>query len=147
MDPDRKRLIVVGIFAFVGVILLVATVVLVCTTLVAWISGSSGSPGLSVWEVRGERLGNASIIHLTEKNFEQHPALDSVIRGENRVPLPWDLESTPHDDPDERTIGHAPVTYVERSVLMESFGTDFEAQNRPYLEYDGAYYYLLVSIP
>ncbi|MCK9307527.1 MAG: hypothetical protein M0P17_08385 [Methanoculleus sp.] len=147
MDPDRKRLIVVGIFAFVGVILLVATVVLVCTTLVAWISGSSGSPGLSVWEVRGERLGNASIIHLTEKNFEQHPALDSVIRGENRAPLPWDLESTPHDDPDERTIGHAPVTYVERSVLIESFGTDFEAQNRPYLEYDGAYYYLLVSIP
>ncbi len=147
MEPDNKRLIAAGIFAFIAVVILVATVVLAYTALFTWLAGSSGSPGLSVWEVRGERLENASIIHLTEKDFEQHPALDSVIRGENRGPLPWDLESTPHDDPDERTIGHAPVTYVERGVLIESFGTDFEAQDRPYLEYDGAYYYLLVSIP
>ncbi|WP_214020340.1 hypothetical protein [Methanoculleus sp.] len=147
MEPDRKRLIAVGILAFIGVVILVATAVLAYTAFFSWLAGSSGSPILTVWEVRGERLENASVIHLTEKDFEQYPALDSVIRGENRGPLPWDLESISYDDPDERTIGHAPVTYVERSVLIESFGIDVETRNRPYLEYGGAYYYLLVAIP
>jgi hypothetical protein len=102
---------------------------------------------LNVWEVRGELPENASVIHLTEKDFEQHPALDSAIRGDNRDPGSWYPGDTPYGVLDERTIGSAPVTYLEREVLIESFGPDVEAQNRPYVEYDGAYYYSLTLIP
>ena len=141
------RLIIVGVLAFIGVIILVATVVIAYTAFFAWLATSSGSPILNVWEVRGERPENASIIYLTEKDFEQNPALDSAIRGDNRYPGPWYQGDTPYGVLDKRTIGSAPVTYLEREVLIESFGPDVEAQNWPYLEYDGAYYYSLTLIP
>ncbi|GLI45338.1 hypothetical protein [Methanoculleus bourgensis] len=145
--PDR-RLIIVAVLAFIGVILLVATVVLTCTALFTWLEASGGSPRLNVWEIRGELPPeNASIIHLTEKDFEQHPALDSAIRGDNRDPGNWYQGDTPYGVLDKRTIGSAPVTYVERGVLIESFGPDVEARNQPYLEYEGAYYYFLTLIP
>jgi len=32
-------------------------------------------------------------------------------------------------------------------VLIESSGIDLETRKRPYLEYEGAYYYTLVSTP
>jgi hypothetical protein len=82
----NRRLLVVGVLAFIGVVLLVTTVVLTHTALSSWIAGSSGSPGLDAWEVRGKPPQNASIIHLTEKDFEQHPALDSVLRDDRRDP-------------------------------------------------------------
>lgn len=145
--PDR-RLIIVAVLAFIGVILLVATVVLTCTALFTWLEASGGSPRLNVWEIRGELPPeNASIIHLTEKDFEQHPALDSAIRGDNRDPGNWYQGDTPYGVLDKRTIGSAPVTYVERGVLIESFGPDVEARSQPYLEYEGAYYYFLTLIP
>ena len=142
----NRRLIVVGVLAFIGAILLVATVVLTCTAIFTWVETSGGFPTLDVSEVRGEHLQNASIIQLTEKDFEQYPALDSVIRGDNRDPDPWKLEY-PSDDPDERLIGSVAVTYVERDMLIESSGIDLETRKRPYLEYEGVYYYTLVSIP
>ncbi len=142
-----RRLVIVGVLAFIGVVLLVATVVLAGTILFTWLAASSGSPMLSVWEVRGERPENASIIYLTEKDFEQNPALDSAIRGGNRDPGAWYSGETPYGVLDKRTIGSAPVTYVERGVLIESFGPDVEARNQPYLEYDNAYYYFLIAIP
>ena len=144
----NRRLIIVGVLAFIGVILLVATVVLTCTALFTWLEASGGSPRLNVWEVRGELPPeNASIIHLTEKDFEQNPALDSAIRGDNRDPGNWYQGDTPYGVLDKRTIGSAPVTYVERGVLIESFGPDVEARNQPYLEYEGVYYYFLTLIP
>jgi hypothetical protein len=36
--------------------------------------------------------------------------------------------------------GKAPMTGVENLVLIESFGIDAREGDRPYLEYDGAYY-------
>ena len=39
------------------------------------------------------------------------------------------------------------MTYVERGVLIESFGPDVEVRNQLYLEYEGAYYYFLTLIP
>ncbi|WP_333582697.1 hypothetical protein [Methanoculleus bourgensis] len=144
----NRRLIIVAVLAFIGVILLVATVVLTCTALFTWLEASGGSPRLNVWEIRGELPPeNASIIHLTEKDFEQHPALDSAIRGDNRDPGSWYQGDTPYGVLDKRTIGSAPVTYVERGVLIESFGPDVEARSQPYLEYEGAYYYFLTLIP
>jgi hypothetical protein len=148
MKPKlERRLIIVSVLAFIGVIILVATAVFTYTALFTWLEASGGSPRLDVWEVRGERSENASIIHLTEEDFEQHPALDSAIRGPGRHPGPWYLEETPYGVLDKRTIGSAPVTYVEGGVLIESFGPDVEAKNQPYLEYDGAYYYFLTLIP
>lgn len=144
--PDR-RLIIVGLLAFIGVIILVATVVLAYTAVFAGLEASSGSPKLSVWEVRGELPENASIIHLTEKDFEQHPALGSAIRGDNRDSGAWYPGDTPYGVLDKRAIGSAPVTYVERGVLIETFGPNVEARSQPYLEYDGAYYYFLILIP
>jgi hypothetical protein len=148
MEPNiDRRLILVGALAFIGAALLVATVVLTYTTLSSWIAGSSGSPGLDAWEIRGEPPQNASIIHLTEKDFEQHPALDSAIRGDRRDPGAWYSGDTPYGVLEKRTIGSAPVTWVERGILIESFGPDVEARNHPCLEYDGAYYYFLIWIP
>ncbi|WOX56265.1 hypothetical protein R6Y95_02755 [Methanoculleus palmolei] len=147
MGPNvDRRLIIVGILAFIGVVLLVATVVLTCTAIFTRVETSSGFPVLYISEVRGEHLQNASIIHLTEKDFEQYPALDSVIRGDNRDPGPWKLKN-PSDDPDERVIGSVAVPYVERDALIELSGMDLETRKRPYFEYEGAYYYTLVSIP
>jgi len=146
LKPNRHW-IVMGPLAFIGAILLVATVVLAYTAFFTWLETSSGSPILTVWEVRGELPENASVIHLTEKDFEQHPALDSIIRGDKRDPGAWYSGDTPYGVRDKRTIGSAPVTYVERGVLIESFGPDVETRNQPYLEYDGAYYYFLTMIP
>jgi len=144
----NRRLIIVGVLAFIGVILLAATVVLTCTALFTWLEASGGSPILDVREIRGELPPeNASIIHLTEKDFEQHPALDSAIRGDKRNPGSWHQGDTPYGVLDKRTIGSAPVTWVERGILIESFGPDVEARNQPYLEYEGAYYYFLILIP
>jgi hypothetical protein len=147
-SKNNRRLLVFGILAFIGVVLLVATVVLTYTALSSWIAGSSGSPMLNVREIRGELPPeNASIIHLTEKDFKQNPALDSAIRGDNRGPGAWYSGDTPYGVLDKRTIGSAPVTYLEREVLIESFGPDVEARSQPYIEYEGAYYYFLTLIP
>lgn len=147
-SKNNKHLLIMGAFAFIGVVLFVATVVLTCTALFTWLEASGGSPRLNIWEIRGELPPeNASIIHLTEKDFEQHPALDSAIRGDNRDPGAWYRGDTPYGVLDKRTIGSAPVTYLEREVVIESFGPDVEARNQPYIEYDGAYYYFLTLIP
>jgi hypothetical protein len=137
----NRRLIIMGVLAFIDAALLVVAVALTCTTLVTLITGVDGLPqDLDVREVWGEHLENASIIHLTEQDLEQFPALNSVIRGDNRDPHPWKLEGSPNDDPDERKIGRAPVTGTEHLVLLESFGIDAREGDRPYLEYEGAYY-------
>jgi len=81
MEPDKKRLIAVGVLAFIGAVLLVATVVLAFTALVALITGIDGLPQeLDVRVVSGEDLQNASVIHLTDRDLKQHPALASAIR-------------------------------------------------------------------
>ncbi|MDI3507085.1 MAG: hypothetical protein PWQ69_1065 [Methanomicrobiaceae archaeon] len=126
MDPDRKRLIVVGFFAFVGVVLLVAAVVFVCTALVTLITGIDGPPQMLVVEVvEEEDLQNASVIHLTDRDLQQHPVLASAIReaGSN----PNVLASAP-----------VPMTGVECLVLTESFGV--YTADAPILEYNGVYY-------
>jgi hypothetical protein len=66
-----------GVLAFIDAALLVVAVALTCTTLVTLITGVDGLPqDLDVREVWGEHLENASIIHLTEQDLEQFPALN-----------------------------------------------------------------------
>ncbi|MDR9815921.1 MAG: hypothetical protein WBJ20_06760 [Candidatus Methanoculleus thermohydrogenotrophicum] len=121
--PDR-RLIIVAVLAFIGVILLVATVVLTYTAAVALITGSDGPPQeLVIERVQVEYLENASVIHLTDQDLKQYPVIESAIR-----------------DAAVQISGKAPMTGVENLVLIESFGIDAREGDRPYLEYEGAYY-------
>jgi hypothetical protein len=121
--PDR-RLIIVAVLAFIGVILLVATVVLTYTAAVALITGIDGpTQELVVERVQVEYLENTSVIHLTDQDLKQYPVLESAIR-----------------DAAVQISGKTPMTGVENLVLIESFGIDAREGDRPYLEYEGAYY-------
>ncbi|MDD2473368.1 MULTISPECIES: hypothetical protein [unclassified Methanoculleus] len=123
----NRRLLVVGVLAFIGVVLLVTTVVVAYTALVALITGIDGPPQALVVQKVPEPLENVSVIHLTDRDLKQHPVLDSAIRDANRNPDVW-------------ISGVAPMTGIEYLVLIESFGIDAREEDRPYLEYDGAYY-------
>jgi len=91
---------------------------------------------------RGEHLQNASIIHLTEKDFEQHPTLDAVIRGEERNPSAWEWGYR-----DQRVIGGTNVSYAESKALHDTYGPGGEHGLYPLLEYEGAYYVVLTTWP
>jgi hypothetical protein len=126
MDPDRKRLIVVGTLAFIGVVILVAAVVFGVTTFVTLITGIDGPPKALTVEVVGEvDLQNASVIHLTDRDLQQHPVLASAIREAS-------------SDSNVVKSASVPMTEVECLALTESFGV--YTANAPYLEYDGMYY-------
>ncbi|MDR9815915.1 MAG: hypothetical protein WBL10_08440 [Candidatus Methanoculleus thermohydrogenotrophicum] len=119
-----KRLLVIVVPAFIGVILLVATVVLTYTAAVALITGIDGpTQELVVERVQVEYLENTSVIHLTDQDLKQYPVLESAIR-----------------DAAVQISGKTPMTGVENLVLIESFGIDAREGDRPYLEYEGAYY-------
>ena len=123
-SKNNKHLLIMGALAFIGVILFVATVVLTYTALVALITGIDGpTQELVIERVQVEYLENASVIHLTDQDLKQYPVLESAIR-----------------DAAVQISGKAPMTGVENLVLIESFGIDAREDDRPYLEYDGAYY-------
>ncbi|MGB4757360.1 MAG: hypothetical protein WBH15_05700, partial [Candidatus Methanoculleus thermohydrogenotrophicum] len=66
-----KRLLVIVVPAFIGVILLVATVVLTYTAAVALITGIDGpTQELVVERVQVEYLENTSVIHLTDQDLK-----------------------------------------------------------------------------
>lgn len=132
MEPDRKRLVAVGVFAFIGVVILVAATVFGVTTFVALITGIDGPPkALTVEVAVAEDLQNASVIHLTNRDLQQHPVLATAIReagSESNV-----VKSA-----------SVPMTGAECLVLTESFGV--YTANAPILEYDGVYYATRVLI-
>ena len=132
MKPDRKRLIAVGALAFIGVVLLVAAAVFVCTALVALITGIDGPPQMLIVEVVGkEELRNTSVVHLTDRDLQQHPVLASAIREAGSNP------NVPASAP-------VPMTGIECLALTESCGV--YTANAPILEYDGVYYATRVLI-
>ena len=132
MEPDRKRLVAVGVFAFIGVVILVAATVFGVTTFVALITGIDGPPkALTVEVAVAEDLQNASVIHLTDRDLQQHPVLATAIReagSESNV-----VKSA-----------SVPMTGIECLALTESCGV--YTKDAPYLEYDGVYYATRVLI-
>ncbi|MDD4567680.1 MAG: hypothetical protein PHU37_07235 [Methanoculleus chikugoensis] len=132
MEPDRKRLVAVGVFAFIGVVILVAATVFGVTTFVALITGIDGPPkALTVEVAVAEDLQNASVIHLTNRDLQQHPVLATAIReagSESNV-----VKSA-----------SVPMTGIECLALTESCGV--YTKDAPYLEYDGVYYATRVLI-
>lgn len=126
METDRKRLIAVGVFAFIGIVLLVAAVVFGVTTFVALITGVDGPPKSLTVEVVGEEgLQNASVIHLTDRDLKQHPVLAAAIREAG-------------NESNVVKSASVPMTEVECLALTESFGV--YTANAPILEYDGVHY-------
>ena len=96
------------------------------------ITGIDGPPkSLTVEVVGEEKLQNASVIHLTDRDLEQHPVLATAIRGVGGNP------NMPKSAP-------VPMTEVECLALTESFGV--YTRNAPILEYDGVYYATRVQI-
>lgn len=132
MKPDRKRLIVVGTLAFIGVVVLVAATVFGVTTLIALVTGIDGPPkSLTVEVVVEEDLQNASVIHLTDRDLKQHPVLASAIREAG-------------SESNVVRSASVPMTGAECLALTESFGV--YTANAPILEYDGVYYATRVLI-
>ena len=124
MESDNKRLIAVGVFAFIGVVVLVAAVVFGFTTLITLVTGVDGPPQMLVVEVIGEEaLQNASVVHLTDRDLQQHPVLATAIREAGS---------------DSGVSASAPMSGVECLALTESFGV--YTRDAPILEYDGVYY-------
>lgn len=124
MVSDNKRLIAVGLLAFIGVVVLVAAVVFGFTTLITLVTGVDGPPQMLVVEVVGEEaLQNASVVHLTDRDLKQHPVLATAIREAGS---------------DSGVSASAPMTGVECLALTESFGV--YTRDAPILEYDGVYY-------
>ncbi len=93
---------------------------------------SGGQPMFYVME-RAEP-GESTIVPLTEKDFEQHPALDAVIRGEERDPSAWEWGYR-----DQRVVGGTKVSYAESKALHETYDS--------IMEYEGAYYVILTTWP
>ena len=130
MESDNKRLIAVGVFAFIGVVALVAAAVFGLTTLVTLITGVDGPPQMLVVEAVGEEmLQNASVVHLTDRDLKQHPVLATAIREAGS---------------DLGVSAPVPMTGVECLALTESFGV--YTRGAPILEYDGVYYATRVLI-
>lgn len=126
MESDNKRLIAVGLLAFIGVVVLVAAVVFGFTTLITLVTGVDGPPQMLVVEVVGEEaLQNASVVHLTDRDLQQHPVLATAIRKAG-------------SDSNVLKYATVPMTGAECLVLTESFGV--YTRNAPILEYDGVYY-------
>ena len=102
------------------------------TTFVALITGIDGPPkALTVEVAVAEDLQNASVIHLTNRDLQQHPVLATAIReagSESNV-----VKSA-----------SVPMTGIECLALTESCGV--YTKDAPYLEYDGVYYATRVLI-
>ena len=93
---------------------------------------SGGQPMLYVME-RAEP-GESTVVPLTEQDFADHPALDAVIRGEERNPSAWEWGYR-----DQRVVGGTKVSYAESKALHETYDS--------IMEYEGAYYVILTTWP
>ncbi|MCK8518438.1 hypothetical protein [Methanoculleus sp. 7T] len=140
---SRSRLKTAGLVLACGLAGLVAVALgfmLADALIVYAYESSGGQPMLYVME-RVEP-GENVVVRLTEKDFEQHPALDAVIRGEERNPSAWEWGSS-----DRRFIGGTNVSYAESRALQDAYGPDRETWVYPHLEYEGAYYLVVTTWP
>ena len=146
MEEDKKpgnRLGTMGFIvacALAGIAAVALGLVLADALLIYAMEGSGGQPMLYVME--SAEPGENVVIPLTEKDFAGHPALDAVIRGDERNPSAWEWGRS-----DRRFIGGINVSYVESRVLQDTYGPDRETWVYPHLEYEGAYYLVVTTWP
>jgi len=148
MEEDRKpepgnQFKTVGLIlacVLAGIVAVALGFVLADALILYAMEGSGGQPMLYVME-RVEP-GESMIVPLTGQDFKQHPALDAVIRGEERNPSAWEWGSR-----DRRVIGGAQVSYAESRALHDAYGPDGETGLHPLVEYEGAYYMVVTTWP
>jgi len=134
---SRNRLKTAGLIVACGLAGIVAVTLgfmLADARIVYAHENSGGQPMLYVME-RAEP-GESAVVSLTEQDFERHPALDAVIRGEDRNPSAWEWGSR-----DQRVVGGTRVSYAESRALHDTYG------QYQLLEYEGAYYVVLTTWP
>ena len=105
---SRNRLKTAGIIVACGLagIVAVALGFMLADAVILYAhENSGGQPMLYVME-RAEP-GESAVVSLTEKDFEEHPALDAVIRGGERNP-----SAREWGDRSRRVVGGAPVSYA-----------------------------------
>ena len=146
MEEDKKpgnRLGTMGFIvacALAGIAAVALGLVLADALLIYAMEGSGGQPMLYVME--SAEPGENVVIPLTEKDFADHPALDAVIRGDERNPSAWEWGRS-----DRRFIGGINVSYVESRAFQDTYGPDRETWIYPHLEYEGAYYLVVTTWP
>ena len=146
MEEDKKpgnRLGTMGFIvacALAGIAAVALGLVLADALLIYAMEGSGGQPMLYVME--SAEPGENVVIPLTEKDFAGHPALDAVIRGDERNPSAWEWGRS-----DRRFIGGINVSYVESRAFQDTYGPDRETWIYPHLEYEGAYYLVVTTWP
>ncbi|WOX56267.1 hypothetical protein R6Y95_02765 [Methanoculleus palmolei] len=124
---SRSRLKTAGIIiacGLAGVVAVALGFMLADAFILHAMENSGGQPMLYVME-RAEP-GESAVVSLTEQDFERHPALDAVIRGEERNPSAWEW-----GDRGQRVVGGAKVSYAESRVLHDTYDS--------LMEYEGAY--------
>mgnify|MGYP000970996920 CR=1 FL=1 len=137
----RTRLKTAGLIVACGLVGIVAVALglMLADALTLYAHESSGGqPMLYVMEQAAP--GENVVVPLTEQDFEQHPALDAVIRGEERNPSAWEWGSS-----DRRFIGGTNVSYAESRALQDAYGPERETWVYPHLEYEGAYYLVVTT--
>ena len=140
---SRNRLNKAGfilVCSFIGIVAVALGFMLADALLIYAMEGSGGQPMLYVME-RTEP-GENVIVPLTGKDFADHPALDAIIRGEERNPSGWEWGMS-----DRRFIGGTNVSYAESRALQDTYGPDRETWVYPHLEYEGAYYLVVTTWP
>ncbi|WP_292727035.1 hypothetical protein [Methanoculleus sp.] len=150
MEEDKKpeprtRLKTAGLVVACGLIGIVAVALgfmLADAAILYAMESSGGQPMLYVMERMAVQPEGAVVVPLTEKDFTEHPALDSVIRGEEKNPSAWEWGMS-----DQRFIGGTNVSYAESRALQDAYGPDRETWVYPHLEYEGAYYLLVTTWP
>jgi len=148
MEEDRKpepgnQFKTVGLIlacVLAGIVAVALGFVLADALILYAMEGSGGQPMLYVME-RAEP-GESMIVPLTGQDFADHPALDAVIRGEERNPSAWEWGYR-----DQRVIGGAQVSYAESKALYDTYGPRGERGLYPLMEYEGAYYVVLTTWP
>jgi len=129
-----------GLAGLVGLVAVALGFMLADALIVYAYENSDGQPMFYVME-RAEP-GESMTIPLTEQDFADHPALDAVIRGEERKPSAWEWGYR-----DQRVIGGTNVSYRESKALHDAYGPQGERGLYPLMEYEGAYYVVLTTWP
>ncbi|WP_292365899.1 MULTISPECIES: hypothetical protein [unclassified Methanoculleus] len=126
--------------SLIGIVAVALGFMLADALIIYAMESSGGQPMLYVME-RAEP-GESMIVPLTERDFADHPALDAVIRGEEKNPSAWGWGMR-----DQRFIGGVGVSYAESRALQDAYGPDGETGLYPLMEYEGAYYVVLTMWP
>ncbi|MDK2890689.1 MAG: hypothetical protein PWR21_1321 [Methanoculleus sp.] len=135
-----KRAGFVIVCGLIGVVAVGLGFMLADTIILYAHESSGGQPMLYVME-RAEP-GESMVVPLTGQDFANHPALDAVIRGEERNPSAWEWGYR-----DQRVVGGTKVSYRESKALHDAYGPRGERGLYPLMECEDAYYVVVTTWP